>query len=170
MDRPPITLAPGIVLPEAEIAEICRRYEIRELAVFGSRLAVSCARTAMSIFWSSFCPEPRFLFYATPRPSGNFPESWEEKWIWFPNVPCETASRKRFFRRLAAFMRRERLYVEDIHVAAQAVGEFVQSHTFETFRSAQLFRDRLGVGLAHRGRGCSDFEKPSGGNPSGGLC
>jgi predicted nucleotidyltransferase len=34
MDRPPI--APGIVLPEAEIAEICRRYEIRKLAVFGS--------------------------------------------------------------------------------------------------------------------------------------
>jgi uncharacterized protein len=28
-----MTIAPGIVLPEAEIAEICRRYEIRELAV-----------------------------------------------------------------------------------------------------------------------------------------
>jgi uncharacterized protein len=31
-----IILAPGIVLPEAEIAEVCRRYQVKELAVFGS--------------------------------------------------------------------------------------------------------------------------------------
>ena len=31
-----MTIAPGVILPEAQIAEICRRYEIRELAVFGS--------------------------------------------------------------------------------------------------------------------------------------
>jgi predicted nucleotidyltransferase len=28
--------APGVAFPEAEIAEICRRYHVRELAVFGS--------------------------------------------------------------------------------------------------------------------------------------
>jgi uncharacterized protein len=31
-----MTIAPGIVLPEAEIAEVCRRYGIRELEAFGS--------------------------------------------------------------------------------------------------------------------------------------
>jgi predicted nucleotidyltransferase len=31
-----MTVAPGIVLPEAEIAEICRRYHVRELSLFGS--------------------------------------------------------------------------------------------------------------------------------------
>jgi len=31
-----MTIAPGIVLPEAEIAEICRRHQVRELALFGS--------------------------------------------------------------------------------------------------------------------------------------
>jgi len=31
-----MTIAPGIVLPEGQLAEICRRYEVRELAVFGS--------------------------------------------------------------------------------------------------------------------------------------
>jgi predicted nucleotidyltransferase len=31
-----MTIAPGIALPEAEIAEICRRHQVRELAVFGS--------------------------------------------------------------------------------------------------------------------------------------
>jgi predicted nucleotidyltransferase len=31
-----MTIAPGIVLPEAEISEICRRYQVKELAVFGS--------------------------------------------------------------------------------------------------------------------------------------
>jgi predicted nucleotidyltransferase len=31
-----MTIAPGVVLPEAEIAEICRRYQVRELALFGS--------------------------------------------------------------------------------------------------------------------------------------
>ena len=29
-------LSPGIVLPETEIAEVCRRYQVKELAVFGS--------------------------------------------------------------------------------------------------------------------------------------
>ena len=31
-----MTLAPGIVLPEAEMYSICRRYQVKELAIFGS--------------------------------------------------------------------------------------------------------------------------------------
>jgi hypothetical protein len=31
-----MTIMPGVVLPEVEIAAICRRYQIKELAVFGS--------------------------------------------------------------------------------------------------------------------------------------
>ena len=31
-----MTLAPGIEIPAERIAEICRRYQVRELAVFGS--------------------------------------------------------------------------------------------------------------------------------------
>ncbi len=31
-----MAIVPGIVLPEAEIAEICRRNQIKELSVFGS--------------------------------------------------------------------------------------------------------------------------------------
>ncbi|HVX64973.1 MAG TPA: nucleotidyltransferase family protein [Bryobacteraceae bacterium] len=31
-----MTLETGIVFPEAQLVEICRRYQVRELAVFGS--------------------------------------------------------------------------------------------------------------------------------------
>jgi predicted nucleotidyltransferase len=31
-----MTIAPGIFLPEIQIAEICRRHHVRELSVFGS--------------------------------------------------------------------------------------------------------------------------------------
>jgi len=31
-----MTIAPGVAFPEAEIAEICQRYQVKELAVFGS--------------------------------------------------------------------------------------------------------------------------------------
>jgi predicted nucleotidyltransferase len=31
-----MTIEPGVVLPDVEIAEICRRYQVKELAVFGS--------------------------------------------------------------------------------------------------------------------------------------
>ena len=31
-----MSIAPGVELPEAEIAEVCRRYQVKELAVFGS--------------------------------------------------------------------------------------------------------------------------------------
>jgi predicted nucleotidyltransferase len=31
-----MTIAPSVILPETQIAEICRRYLVRELAVFGS--------------------------------------------------------------------------------------------------------------------------------------
>lgn len=31
-----MTIAPGVVLPEAQIAEVCRRYHVKELSLFGS--------------------------------------------------------------------------------------------------------------------------------------
>ena len=31
-----MTIAAGIILPETELAEICRRYQIKELSLFGS--------------------------------------------------------------------------------------------------------------------------------------
>lgn len=31
-----MTIAAGVELPDAEVAEICRRYQVKELAVFGS--------------------------------------------------------------------------------------------------------------------------------------
>ena len=31
-----MTIAPGVILPESEIAAICRRYQVKELALFGS--------------------------------------------------------------------------------------------------------------------------------------
>jgi len=31
-----MTIAPGVEFPESGIAEICRRYKVKELAVFGS--------------------------------------------------------------------------------------------------------------------------------------
>ena len=34
-----MTIAAGIELPEAEIAEICRRHQVRELSLFGSAAA-----------------------------------------------------------------------------------------------------------------------------------
>jgi hypothetical protein len=36
MRNQPMTVAPGVVVPQPEIAEICRRYDVKELAVFGS--------------------------------------------------------------------------------------------------------------------------------------
>jgi len=31
-----MTIAPGLELPQAEIAQLCRRYQVKELSVFGS--------------------------------------------------------------------------------------------------------------------------------------
>jgi hypothetical protein len=52
-----MTIAPGVILPESEIAAICRRYQVKELALFGSA-ARGCGPTATSIYWSSFCLGP----------------------------------------------------------------------------------------------------------------
>jgi len=52
-------LALGIVLPEAEIADICRRYQVKELAVFGSA-ARGEARTGSDIdLLVDFLPQAR---------------------------------------------------------------------------------------------------------------
>jgi uncharacterized protein with HEPN domain len=40
-------------------------------------------------------------------------------------------------------MRRERLYLEDMHVAAQAVSEFLQSDSLETFRASRLLQSAV---------------------------
>jgi hypothetical protein len=31
-----MTIAPGIIMPESEVADICQRYRVKELSVFGS--------------------------------------------------------------------------------------------------------------------------------------
>jgi len=31
-----MTIAPGVVLPENELADFCRRYDVKELSLFGS--------------------------------------------------------------------------------------------------------------------------------------
>ncbi len=31
-----MTIGPGLVMPEAEVAEFCRRFQVKELSVFGS--------------------------------------------------------------------------------------------------------------------------------------
>jgi len=46
-----MTLESGIDLPLEQIAEICRRYHVRELAVFGSAVRESFVPTAISTCW-----------------------------------------------------------------------------------------------------------------------
>lgn len=40
-------------------------------------------------------------------------------------------------------MRRERLYLQDICLAAQAISEFLPGHTFESFRANRLLQSAL---------------------------
>ena len=54
-----MTLASGIVLPAEKIAEICRKYQVRELAVFGL-----AARGVKRRFWMTS--------FAAPTPSLRF--------------------------------------------------------------------------------------------------
>jgi len=54
-----MTIAPGIVLPEAAIAEICRRYQVKELAVFGSAVRGELRPDSDIDLLVDFLPEAR---------------------------------------------------------------------------------------------------------------
>jgi uncharacterized protein len=54
-----MTIAPGIELPEAAIAEICRRHQVRELAVFGSAARGDMRPDSDIDFLVDFLPEAR---------------------------------------------------------------------------------------------------------------
>ncbi|MFN0167806.1 MAG: nucleotidyltransferase family protein [Bryobacteraceae bacterium] len=54
-----MNLAAGIELPDAAIAEICRRYEVKELAVFGSAARGEMRPDSDIDFLVEFIPEAR---------------------------------------------------------------------------------------------------------------
>ena len=54
-----MTLAPGVVLPELEIAAICRRYQVRELSVFGSAARGEMRQDSDIDLLVDFLPEAR---------------------------------------------------------------------------------------------------------------
>jgi predicted nucleotidyltransferase len=61
-----MTIASGIELPEAEIAGICRRHQVRELSPFGSA-ARGELRTAASAFSSISCRARGLGCWACPQ-------------------------------------------------------------------------------------------------------
>jgi predicted nucleotidyltransferase len=54
-----MTVATGIELPEAEIADICRRHQVRELALFGSAARGEMRPDSDFDFLVDFLPESR---------------------------------------------------------------------------------------------------------------
>ena len=54
-----MTIAPGLDLPEAQVADICRRYRVRELAVFGSAVRGELRPDSDIDFLVDFLPQAR---------------------------------------------------------------------------------------------------------------
>ena len=54
-----MTIAPGVAWPEAEIAEICRRYQVKELALFGSAVRGELRPDSDLDLLVDFLPEAR---------------------------------------------------------------------------------------------------------------
>ncbi len=52
-----MTIAPGVELPEVEIAEICRRHEVKELSLFGSAVRGEVRPDSDYDFLVDFLPE-----------------------------------------------------------------------------------------------------------------
>jgi predicted nucleotidyltransferase len=54
-----VTITPGIELPEEEIAEICRRHQVRELSVIGSAARGEMQPESDIDFLVDFLPDAR---------------------------------------------------------------------------------------------------------------
>ena len=54
-----MTIAAGVELPEAEIAEICRRHQVKQLAVFGSAVRGALRPDSDIDMLVDFLPEAR---------------------------------------------------------------------------------------------------------------
>ena len=65
-----MTLASGVVLPMAEIAELCRRYRVRELAVFGSASRGHLTPDSDIDLLVEFAPDAEVGFMAFNRLAG----------------------------------------------------------------------------------------------------
>ncbi len=56
-----MTIAVGVEIPEAQITEICRRYRVRELAVFGSAVRGELRSDSDIDFLVDFCHRPAWV-------------------------------------------------------------------------------------------------------------
>ena len=68
-------------IPTEAIGQFCRRWKIRELAVFGSALREDFSPKAMSIFWSIFMRMPTGVYGTTSKCSKSFRKFFKETWI-----------------------------------------------------------------------------------------
>ena len=69
-----MNLASGIVLPEAEIAEICRRHGVKELCVFGSAARGDMRPDSDIDLLVDFLPEARPSLFTLTRLMREFAE------------------------------------------------------------------------------------------------
>lgn len=116
-------LAAGIELPDAAIAEICRRYEVKELAVFGSAARGEMHPDSDLDFLVEFIPEARVSLlrhYAAERELSTL---LVERSTSCRNGLSGRPSATKSCHRPASSMRRERLLLEDILSAADAIAE-----------------------------------------------
>ena len=151
-----MTIAPGIVLPEAEIAEICRRHQVKELAVFGSAARGEVRPDSDIDLLVEFLAEARVSLLRHAAAEREL-SAWLGRRVDLVSKRLSgPPSGTKRFRKLASFMRRERLYLEDIVAAGDAITVAGHQGTAKHYRP-QLLRNRLGRSLAQRHGGRTGF-------------
>ena len=75
-------IAVGVSLPDAEIAEICRRYQVKELAVFGSAARGDLGPASDVDLLVDFLPAARVGLLELVALSEELSEPSDGAWIW----------------------------------------------------------------------------------------
>ena len=132
-----------IDIPIESINVLCRRYQVRELALFGSALGGSFGPDSDLDFLVEFQPEAQVGFMKLARMQREFSAVLNRKVDLVPKGGLKPKYAKQYFPVQKYSMRREELYLTDMVEAADAISQFVLGVEQDAFSQNDLLRSAV---------------------------
>jgi uncharacterized protein len=139
-----MTIAAGIVLPEAEIAEICRRYKVRELSLFGSALRGKIGPDSDIDLLVDFLPDAEVSLFRHAAAEREFSDLLGRRVDLVSKRALRAALRDQLLSQARLSTQRDLRYLlDDILTAATAIADFAVERDSESFRINRLVQSAI---------------------------
>ena len=130
-----MTIAPGIDISTEQIAELCRRYQVREMAVFGSAARGELRPDSDIDVLVELQPDHHLGLFEFDDLQTQLARFLDARWIWCRREGSSHGSAPGCRARQRSSMQRDRALLDDMIEAAASIGAIIAETGFERYRN-----------------------------------